>query len=284
MTCITTGWQTPLAPAEWGAVTEGPPDFDADMTLTALGGHRYGTTLLDRWNIVAGPNGGYLAALIAKAMTDSIDEPSRGLRSITVHYLARAELDEAEIAVDIVRAGRSLSTVQATMHQGDRVICSSIAAFSVAWTSGDTWSLPLSPRAHDTGVDIEGTQPLVHQNWSGVPIVDAPFFSGRGSPRVAQWIRAIKPRPLDAIELVAISDAIPPAGFPAMKHRASMPTVDLTVHIRTSLPLDPPPDDDRVHAECNTHHVADGFADEDCHIWSADGRLLAQSRQLSITR
>ena len=64
----------------------------------------------------------------------------------------------------------------------------------------------------------------------------------------------------------------------------SMPTVDLTVHIRASLPLVDPPDDDRVYAECNTLHVADGFAEEDCHIWSADGTLLAQSRQLAITR
>ena len=142
----------------------------------------------------------------------------------------------------------------------------------------------MSPHAHDETVDLDGPRPPVHRNWSGTPIVDAPFFSGEGSSRVGQWIRAAKPRSLDAIELVAISDAIPPAGFPRMTERAAMPTVDLTVHIRASLPLDPAPEDDRVYAEVNTHHVADGFADEDCHIWSADGRLLAQSRQLAITR
>ena len=260
------------------------PDFDADTMVTPLGDHRYGTTLLDSWNIVAGPNGGYLAALSARGMTDSIDEPERGLRSITVHYLARPEFDDVEIGVDIVRQGRSLSTVHATMTQGDRLVCSSIAAFSVPWESKETWSLPMSPNAHDDGVTGDGPRPPVHQNWSGTPVIDAPFFSGEGSSRVGQWIRAVKPRPLDAIELVAIADALPPAGFPKMTQPSAMPTVDLTVHIRASLPLVDPPSDDRVYAECNTHHVADGFADEDCLIWSSDGRLLAQSRQLAITR
>jgi acyl-CoA thioesterase len=63
-----------------------------------------------------------------------------------------------------------------------------------------------------------------------------------------------------------------------------MPTVDLTIHIRATFPLDDPPDDDLVYAECTTSHIADGFAEEDCDIWSADGRLLAHSRQLAITR
>lgn len=261
------------------------PDFDADTSVAVLGDHRYGTTLLERWNIAAGPNGGYLAALLARAMTHSVDEAARSLRSITVHYLARAAFDDVEIAVHIVRAGRSLSTVQASMHQGDRVICTALAAFSVPWESEETWALPISAHAADeTAVGDARLAPPAAQNWTGTPIVDAPFFSGEGSPRVAQWIRAAKPRPLDAIELVAIADALPPAGFPKMSQPAAMPTVDLTVHIRASLPLAEPPADERVYAECTTRHVADGFADEHCAIWSADGRLLAQSRQLAITR
>ncbi|MEZ5168713.1 MAG: thioesterase family protein [Acidimicrobiales bacterium] len=170
------------------------------------------------------------------------------------------------------------------MRQHDRVVCSALAAFSVPWTSNDEWHLPPSPHAGDAGVVIERPPTPAAGNWLGTPIVDAPYLSGEGTPRIGQWIRAATPRPLDAIELVAICDAIPPAGFPKMTTPAAMPTVDLTVHIRASLPLEEPPDDPLVYAECTTRHVADGFAEEDCHIWAADGRLLAQSRQLAITR
>lgn len=269
-------------------MTEELPDFDADTTLTPLGGNRFGTTLLERWNIAAGPNGGYLAALVARGMTDVIDEAERALRSITVHYLSRPAFDDVEIEVTTLRTGRSLSTMRAEMTQNGKTIATALAAFSKPWPTKDEWQLPLSPHAHDEGIDHDSLglsmRPPVARNWDGVPIVDAPFFSGEGSPRVAQWIRATKPRPLDALELVAICDAVPPAGFPAMKERSAMPTVDLTVHIRAALPLTPAPTDPRVYAECVTHHIADGFADEDCHVWSADGRLLAQSRQLAITQ
>jgi acyl-CoA thioesterase len=264
--------------------TRSPYDFDADTAVTRVDAHRFRSVLLDRWNIVSGPNGGYLAAIIARAMTEAVADTTRGLRSLTVHYLARPEFDEVEVDVEILRQGRSLSSLQAVMRQGDRVICSSLAAFSVPWTSTEEWRLPLSVHADNDGVDMDRTSPPLAENWTGRPIADAPFLSGAGTARVAQWIRAAKPRPLDAIELVAISDAIPPAGFPRMTVPTSMPTVDLTVHIRASLPLVGTPDDERVYAECNTLHVAEGFAEEDCHIWAADGTLLAQSRQLAITR
>ncbi|MEZ5168714.1 MAG: DUF368 domain-containing protein [Acidimicrobiales bacterium] len=54
------------------------PDFDVDTAVTPLGDGRYSAHLLDRWNIVAGPNGGYLAAILARAMTETVDDPSRG--------------------------------------------------------------------------------------------------------------------------------------------------------------------------------------------------------------
>jgi acyl-CoA thioesterase len=279
----------PIPPATEMNQAEPPAlDFDADTAVTRVDDHLFSSVLLDRWNIVSGPNGGYLAAIIARAMTDSVADPARGLRSLTVHFLARPDFDEVGIDVQILRRGRSLSSLRATMRQGDRMICSSLAAFSVPWTTTDQWRLPLSTHADTTRVDPPRDEsardaPPVAQNWTGHPIVDAPFFSGEGTPRVAQWIRAATPRPLDAIELVAISDAIPPAGFPKMTTPTAMPTVDLTVHIRASLPLAVEPDDDRVYAECTTGHVADGFAEEDCHMWAADGTLLAQSRQLAIT-
>ena len=267
------------------ADTDAPPDFDADTAVISLGDGRYGATLLERWNIVAGPNGGYLAAVIARAMTDTVAEPARGLRSLTVHFLTRPAFDEAEVSVEVLRQGRSVSTLRATMTQQGRPVCAALAAFSVPWASEVEWRRPLPGHAHDAGIDLAGRiGPPAAANWRGAPIIDAPFFSGEGTARVAQWIRTARPRPLDAIEPVAISDAIPPAAFPRLTTPAAMPTVDLTIHIRPSLPLDDPPADDLVYAECTTEHVADGFAEEDCGMWSADGRLLAHSRQLAITR
>ena len=213
------------------------PDFDADTAVALVGEHRYGATLLETWNIVDGPNGGYLAAIIARAMTESVADPRRGLRSLTVHYLARPDFDDFEVVVDVLRTGFSVSSLSATLRQRDRTICSALAAFSVPWASTAEWSTSMPATAREPGIELTGREPLpIAGNWQGRPIVDAPFFSGKGTARIGQWIRARKDRPLDAIELVAMSDALPPAGF----------------------------------------------AGEDGAMWSADGTLLAQSRQLAI--
>ena len=262
-----------------------PPDFDTDTGVTDLGGGRYGTALSERWNIVDGPNGGYLAAIIARAMTETVDEPARALRSITVHFLTRPGFDEAEIDVDVLRSGRKLTTLEASLSQDGAIVCRAIAAFSLPWTAQEQWQATMPATAHAHGVAMsDRPAPPVADNWRGVPIADAPLFSGAGTPRVGQWIRAARPRPLDALELVAIADALPPAGFPAMTVPVAMPTIELTVHVRAPLPRPPEEAEALVYAEFTTAHVAEGFAGEDGEIWSAGGELLAQSRQLAITR
>ena len=60
-----------------------------------------------------------------------------------------------------------------------------------------------------------------------------------------------------------------------------MPTVDLTIHFRSKLPLPDAHPDDYVLATFRTGVAAEGFLEEDGEVWSKDGVLLAQSRQLA---
>jgi hypothetical protein len=48
---------------------------------------------------------------------------------------------------------------------------------------------------------------------------------------------------------------------------------DIAAHLR---------DDEHLIAELTTRRVNDGFFDEDSTLWSPDGALLAQGRQLAI--
>ena len=57
-----------------------------------------------------------------------------------------------------------------------------------------------------------------------------------------------------------------------------MPTLDLTVHLRAPLPRP----SDWVLGSFWTRRVRDGFFEEDGELFSRDGELLAQSRQLAI--
>jgi acyl-CoA thioesterase len=59
-------------------------------------------------------------------------------------------------------------------------------------------------------------------------------------------------------------------------------TLDLTVHFRDHAALDALDASDYVLSTFRTRMASEGFFEEDGEIWSRDGRLIAQSRQLAI--
>lgn len=92
-----------------------------------------------------------------------------------------------------------------------------------------------------------------------------------------------EPRPVDALSLAFFSDALFSPPFVRISERTTSPTIDLTIHFRTSMPRSSEPaPDEMCLARFRTGVVQDGFFDEDGVIWAADGTVLAQSRQLAI--
>ncbi len=61
---------------------------------------RYAARIDPGWWIERGPNGGYVAALILRAVTAEVADPERRLRSFTVHYLAPPDEGPVEVAGD----------------------------------------------------------------------------------------------------------------------------------------------------------------------------------------
>jgi acyl-CoA thioesterase len=74
-----------------------------------------------------------------------------------------------------------------------------------------------------------------------------------------------------------LSDAWWPSPLPRLTRPAALPTIDLTVHFRS-----PPVGDGHVLAVFRSSTSAGGFFEEDGELWSRDGVLLAQSRQLAL--
>ncbi len=77
-------------------------------------------------------------------------------------------------------------------------------------------------------------------------------------------------------------DFWPPSMFNRIGAVTGVPTVDLTVHMRSELPPARARDDDWYLVSFRSRVAAEGFAEEDGELWSHDGRLLAQSRQLAL--
>lgn len=260
--------------------------FDTDTAVTPLGEGRFAAMLDPGWWITTGPNGGYLAAVLMNAATCAVDDPARRCRSFTVHYLSQAAAGAAVVDVVIERTGRSMTSLSARLRQGDRLIATALAAFS-SDRPGPSFSDPVMPDVpppedldvpvFDDSLPPTAVPAMAHryeQRWA----VGHRPFSGGDVAHIGGWIRLAEMRPLDEAVLAAYTDAWMPAMFSRVAGAWGITTVDLTVHIRS---VPPPGYDDWCLVQYRSAVSAEGFCEEDGEIWTRDGQLLAQSRQLA---
>jgi hypothetical protein len=148
----------------------------------------------------------------------------------------------------------------------------------------DGWSLPEARPPEDCR-DFASLRdaPLlpIHRQWDIRCATEATFGSG-GTPELTWWIRPPVHRPLDAPLLVAITDALPPPIFVTAAGPMPVPTIDLTVHLRADPTGVAWQSGDFVLARFTTRYAGGGFLEEDGELWTADGTLLAHSRQLAL--
>jgi acyl-CoA thioesterase len=235
------------------------------------------------WSTQLGANGGYLAAIILRAMAAALDDGARAARSLTCHYLRPPSVGELRLDVAVERSGRSLSTVSARVSQGGALCVIAVGAFAVDFQGAlDYAGQPPSVPALD---DIERMPPVpivpMTQHFEMRPAIGAPLYTGAEESASGGWLRFADPQPLDAPALAMFSDAWWPSPMPRLTRPAALPTIDLTVHFRApeaAAAVDGEP----VLAVFRSSTAADGFFEEDGEIWSRDGVLLAHSRQLAL--
>ena len=112
------------------AVTDSPTIphtlFDDHTAVTALGDGRFRAHMHPHWWVLVGPNGGYVAAVMLRALEEAVGDRSRQARTLTLHYLAPPAEGDVEIEVVIEREGRSLTSVSARMTQNGRPLVLSL--------------------------------------------------------------------------------------------------------------------------------------------------------------
>lgn len=281
-------------------------DFDRATALTSLGGGRYAGEVEDGWGAPPGPNGGYLAAIVTRAMQAHFaPEGERQLRSLSLHYLRPARPGEVEVEVETVRDGKRFSTLRATVHQGGKEIITALGAFSTrglptaaTWTPGlpavapapgrDAERIPPSDYSRDAAAWIDPTpeMPSIVHRVKVAPRLGGTPFSGRElapgeAVETGGWVELPAPRAIDAVYVALLTDVWWPPSLEPLTAPAVAPTIDLTIHIRADLPPEGLPDQP-VLGRFVTAAAVNGTMEEDGELYLADGTLLAQSRQLAL--
>ena len=252
------------------------------------------------WSVGRGPNGGYIAAMVLRALAATVDDPSRSPRSLTVHFTARPSPGPVRIECRVERSGRSSSTVSARMVQDGRLVALALAAFSGPWPGAEFADKAMPAVAPPGELEPLRTPPLPEfvanfdMRWAlgeppgtgsgvGSP-VGGGSAAGSGSIRALAggWLRFAAPRELDALAATSYLDAWIPSLFSRLGRPVPAPTIDLTVHFRAPLPPAGAGPADHVLGAFSSTTSREGFWEEDGELWSRDGVLLAQSRQLAL--
>ncbi len=269
-------------PSGYGAAVH---EFDADTAVEAAGEGRFRATITDRWHIGLAPNGGYLLAVVAAALGEALPHPDP--LTITAHYLRPAEAGPAEVTVEPVRTGRSLSTATAALVQGGRerlrvlATCGDLdagpARVPVTRVRGGPPDLPPPERCERRDPPEGGFAPPILERFDTRLHPPPGWVAGRrdGEADLTGWIRFADGRDADARSLVLFADAFPPAVF-EVTEAGWVPTVELTVHVRAR------PAPGWLRARFSTRFLVDGWLEEDGELWDEAGRLVAQSRQLAL--
>lgn len=262
--------------------------FDDATLVQPLAAGRYRCHVSKDYWVVRGPNGGYLAAILTRAGEAHLADPSRQLRSLTVHYLRPPGEGAAEIEVTTEQLGRSVAYLRITMTQGDRPILLATGAWATPREGFDFpgWPAPevAPPEACPDLTRVrEGHSIPIHGQWEIRSATEGAMFGSGQAPDLIWWIRPRVPRTLDAALLVAISDALPPPIFVTEVGPMAVPTIDLTIHVRALLANVAWTPGDWILARFTTQYASGGFLEEDGAIWTAGGVLLAHSRQLALS-
>jgi acyl-CoA thioesterase len=235
------------------------------------------------------PQGGVVAAIAARAMEAELGT-AQSLRSFHGVFARPVPVGEVEVEVGVIRSGRSISQMQATVRAaGAETGFTALAAFGneragFAYTElampdvlppeecvsfrdppPPEANMPDGPMFPFWNEVLEGRPALGHAPWDPTP---------RGAAEVATWFRfehfpADERGGFDPLALLVASDMMPSAVFEKVEPAESQwfaPSVDLTVHLANEVPTG-----NWILNHNRAHYAGDGYASAETALWDPYG-------------
>lgn len=257
--------------------------FSQASAIHARAAGTFEADVSDEWTILGKPNGGYLLALLGRAVSTVTD--SGHVVAASAHYVRSPNPGPVEIEAEILRRGRSISQVRARMLQGGRRCVEALMSTSELDPSvAPRWDAGVPEIQHvpfDDCIQLPSETPYGFR----VPMLDHVDMrvdpessglktgtpSGRGQYR--GWLQLLGGENFDPISLLFAVDAFPPATFDIDLTWVS--TVELTAYVR-AIPAPGP-----IRIVSSARLVDPPWVDATCNVWDGTGRFVAQATQLA---
>jgi acyl-CoA thioesterase len=271
------------------------------------GAGRYTTSISPTWQLAVVPQGGIVAAIAVRAMQRELADPAQSLRTMTAMFAGQVAGGPVEIEVTVLRRGRSVSQLTATVRNpGAEAGLTAIAAFGAPRRGFEFTELvppdvpgPEGIRSFrdplPDGIDFEFDRPPM-PFWAEVvqsrPVIGrAPWEDFvDGAAEAAFWYRLDHPPmlpdgTLDVAGPIVLCDTMPSSVGQKLGPDAGQwfaPSVDYTLHVFA------PSSAGWLLAHHRARHAGDGYASVELALWDPTGgpdgapRLVAYGTQVML--
>lgn len=229
--------------------------------------------------------GGLVAALQYEAMRAKVPA-DRPVRSLAITFVGPVEPGvPVSFEVEVLREGKAVSQVLGRAVQNGQVVTLVQGSFGASRPSEvEVVAVPAPEMKHWDDCQelpyIKGVTPEFMRHlamrWSvgGLP------FTGNKSRDMGGWVRLrgdVKEEPVTEAHILALVDAWPPALLPHLKKPAAGSTLTWTIEFVQPTARVSTLDWCRYCA--TIEHSRDGYGHAAAALWTADGELMAISRQ-----
>ena len=263
--------------------------FQSALVLNQVSDNIFSFTPDSRYFVGNTPHGGYLLALMNKAMTQVLPHPS-AINS-NVYYLDRTEPESAELHVEVFRTSKGSSMGQVKLVQNNKITCLYSALCSdfdhMKGYSGLSTPLPEIMKTvkkedfkvmHYENLGLGSTPAFIQQlNMSVHPDHawwDRDISSDAAEARCSAYLE-LEGGIADTFVLSYLADILPPVVQNKYGSLGWIPTLALTCNIRQL------PQTNLLFIDGLAKDISNGYFEQDCYIWDMNGNLVATSRQLA---
>ncbi|XID74683.1 thioesterase family protein [Alkanindiges sp. WGS2144] len=230
--------------------------------------------------------GGLVAGLMIARAEPLVNDAAKTLRSAFISFVGPVATGEAELQAQVLRTGKSVTTIQVLLIQQGQVQAVLVASFGAARESiiniqGEhTAPIYKAPEQCQALPFIPGITPAFLQHFDALWAEGALPFSGAKQPDFGGWMRFKDHANISSIQLphlLVLDDMWPPAVLPMYDRIAPSSSLNWNFELITM------PEQTSAASwwqyQVKTDYAADGYAYTQAKIWDEQGNLVALSRQ-----
>lgn len=255
--------------------------FTNATTISFLDSGLFRCEIPDHWQQGRGAYGGVVLGVLVRAIEAHERDPERRIRSLSSDLCAPAMPGPAEVRVTTLRAGSSLSFVEAQLFQGGALIARASASVGAARRAAATsYSAPAPAHAPWTDLAVIPVAPpygpVFAQHFEYRLLQGMPFAGGT-EPVVEGFVREKGERsPLDASLVVGLLDSF----WPSFAVLETTPRIAVTVGYTAQFLVDPKTldGDEPLYYRARGAAAEGGYLVDFRELYAGD-RLIALNQQ-----